>query len=196
MVRVSDIKEILPKKVTLTLTLISLLSFSLLTYHVLNHLPVIDFRAYAVGKNIQEGMEFPEDDLEALPPIQNFVLEDTQNDLTEQILEEEKAMLIIIYELKMHEENGIKIVDEEGFSEIKKVADKAIKKNYKVYGVTSSFPDELITMKKKYDLPFDFLFGDGTTLKTMIRANPGIITLKKGTVTGKCMWTDASKVSL
>jgi hypothetical protein len=51
-------------------------------------------------------------------------------------------------------------------------------------------------MKKKYDLPFDFLFGDGTTLKTMIRANPGIITLKKGTVTGKWNWTDASKVSL
>ncbi|HKX86704.1 MAG TPA: BT_3928 family protein [Flavobacterium sp.] len=31
-----------------------------LGYHVLNHLPVIDFRAYAVGKNIQKGMEIPE----------------------------------------------------------------------------------------------------------------------------------------
>ncbi|MFC4817200.1 BT_3928 family protein [Flavobacterium sp. GCM10023249] len=31
-----------------------------LGYHVLHHLPVIDFRAYAVGKNIQKGMEIPE----------------------------------------------------------------------------------------------------------------------------------------
>lgn len=31
-----------------------------LGYYVLHHLPVIDFRAYAVGKNIQKGMEIPE----------------------------------------------------------------------------------------------------------------------------------------
>lgn len=32
----------------------------LLAYYVLNHLPVIDFRAYKVGANIQKGMEIPE----------------------------------------------------------------------------------------------------------------------------------------
>src|SRR5690606_11425926 len=29
-------------------------------YHVLSHLPVIDFRAYKVGTNIRKGMEIPE----------------------------------------------------------------------------------------------------------------------------------------
>lgn len=188
MVRVKDIKEILPKKATVAFTLVCLLSFSYITYYVLNHLPIIDFRAYAVGKNIPAGMEFPEDDLEALPPIQNFVLEDSQNDLTEDILAANKVMLVIVYQIEK--------ADLEGFAAIKTVADQAIQKGYQVYGVTSSFPDDLILIQNKHDLPFDFLFGDPTTLKTMIRANPGILTLSKGTVTGKWNWKDSDKVKM
>jgi uncharacterized membrane protein YphA (DoxX/SURF4 family) len=187
MIRVKDIKEILPKKATIAVTLICLLSFSYITYYVLNHLPIIDFRAYAVGKNIPKGMEFPED-INELPAIQNFVLEDSQNDLTEQILAEEKVVLIIVYQIEK--------ANEEGFTGVKKVADEAISKGYKVYGVTSSFPDDLILTQNKYDLPFEFLFGDPTTLKTIIRANPGIVILNKGTVTGKWNWTDADAVKL
>lgn len=41
-------------------SIISILLSCYLGYHVLNHLPVIDFRAFAVGKNIQKGMEIPE----------------------------------------------------------------------------------------------------------------------------------------
>lgn len=187
LIRVKDIKEILPTKITVAITLVCLLSFSYITYYVLNHLPIIDFRAYAVGKNIPAGMEFP-DDPEAMPPIQNFVLEDSQNDLTDQILAEEKVLLVIVYQIEK--------ANEEGFADVKKVVDEAIKKGYKVYGVTSSFPDDLILVQNKYDLPFEFLFGDPTTLKTIIRANPGIVTLSKGTVTGKWNWTDATDVKL
>ena len=71
-------------------------------------MPIIDFRAYAIGKNIPEGMEFPEDDLEALPPIQNFVLEDSQNDLTDDILAEDEIVLIIIYEIEKADKEGFK----------------------------------------------------------------------------------------
>ena len=183
--RVKDIKEILSKKLTVAITLISLLSFSYITYYVLNHLPIIDFRAYAVGKNIPEGMEFPED-MNELPAIQNFMLEDTQNDLAPEILATDKVMLIIVYNIDKS--------DKEGFTAIKSTADKAIQKGYKVYGVSASFEDDLILMQNKHDLPFDFLFCDETTLKTMIRSNPGIMTLEKGTVTGKWNWKDADDV--
>ncbi|MFD2568903.1 BT_3928 family protein [Pseudotenacibaculum haliotis] len=183
--RVKDIKEVLSKKLTVAITLISLLSFSYITYHVLNHLPIIDFRAYAVGKNIPEGMEFPED-MNELPAIQNFMLEDTQNDLAPEILAMNKVMLIIVYNIDKS--------DKEGFTAIKSTADKAIQKGYKVYGVSASFEDDLILMQNKHDLPFDFLFCDETTLKTMIRSNPGIMTLEKGTVTGKWNWKDADDV--
>lgn len=182
--RVKDIKEVLSTKLTMIITLLSLVSFSYITYHVLNHLPIIDFRAYAVGKNIPEGMEYKGDG--EIPPVHDFMLEDTQNDLTEELMAKEKLLLVIVYNMAKS--------DEKGFVEIKKVADEAINKGYTVYGVSASFGDDLILAQTKYELPFDFLFCDETTLKTMIRANPGIMTFTKGTVTGKWNWTDADEV--
>ncbi|MFY0603190.1 MAG: DoxX family protein [Flavobacteriaceae bacterium] len=184
--RVKDIKEILSKKVTMAIALISFLSFSYITYHVLNHLPIIDFRAYAIGKNIPEGMEYKGDG--EIPPVHDFMLEGVQNDLTEELMAKEKLMLVIVYNMSKSYE--------EGFANIKKAADKAITKGYTVYGVSASFGDDLILAQTKYTLPFDFLFCDETTLKTMIRANPGIITFKKGTVTGKWNWTDTEDIEL
>lgn len=182
--RVKDIQEIFSKKITISIALISLLSFSYITYYVLNHLPIIDFRAYAIGKNIPEGKLYTDDD--ELPPTQDFILEDTQNDLTEELMAENKLMLIIVYNIAKS--------DKEGFTRVKKVADEALKRGYKVYGATASFGDDLILTQNKYDLPFNFLFCDETVLKTMIRANPGIMTFSKGTVTGKWNWTDAEDV--
>ncbi|MBL4605974.1 MAG: DoxX family protein [Flavobacteriaceae bacterium] len=182
--RVKEIKEILSKKATVVITLISLISFSYITYHVLNHLPIIDFRAYAIGKNLPEGMEYKDDG--EIPPVHDFMLEDTQNDLAPEILAMEKVLLVIVYNMDKS--------DEEGFSAIKTAANKAIEKGYNVYGVSASFEDDLILTLNKYSLPFDFLFCDETTLKTMIRANPGLITLSKGTVTGKWNWNDADAI--
>jgi len=186
LIRVKDIKEILSKKITVAITLISLLSFSYITYHVLNHLPLIDFRAYAVGKNIPDGKIYHGGD--QLPPTQDFILEDTQNDLTNELMTKNKLMLLVVYNIAKSEKDG--------FAKIKKVADDAINKGYTVYGVTASFGDELVLTQTKYSLPFDFLFCDETVLKTMIRANPGIMTFSKGTVTGKWNWTDAEEVKL
>lgn len=184
LLRLKDIKEVLSKKATMAIALLALVSFSYITYHVLNHLPIIDFRAYAIGKNIPEGMEYKGDG--EIPPVHDFMLEDTQNDLAPQILAMDKVMLIIVYNRDKS--------DEEGFTAIKKVTDEAIKNGFNVYGVSASFEDDLIITQNKYDLAFDFLFCDETTLKTMVRANPGIMTLSKGTVTGKWNWTDADEI--
>lgn len=47
-------------KFAMITSILSIVLSCYLGYHVLNHLPVIDFRAFAVGKNIQKGMEIPE----------------------------------------------------------------------------------------------------------------------------------------
>jgi uncharacterized membrane protein YphA (DoxX/SURF4 family)/peroxiredoxin len=66
------VKHIKPLLKPFGLTLVALFSFIACLwfgYHVLMHLPSIDFRAYAVGKNIMEGMIVPED---APKPVQEF----------------------------------------------------------------------------------------------------------------------------
>ncbi len=184
--RLKDIKPIFSVKVSQVITILSLVSFLYITYHVLVHLPIIDFRAYAVGNNIQEGMKYKDDG--ELPKIHDFYLEDAQADLAPEILEEEKVLLIIVHTLEKADTNG--------FKTIKEIADKAIAKGYSVYGASASFTDELLLAKEKYELPFDFLFCDGITLKTMVRANPGIMMLQKGTIIGKWNWSDADEIIL
>lgn len=165
-------------------TFLVFLAFLYITYHVLVHLPIIDFRPYAIGKNIPEGMK--PDGFE-LPPIHDFYLEsgDGRN-LTEDVLKEDKVMLIVAYNLNKS--------DRQGFSKIKEVTDKAIKNGFKVYALSASLVDDFIDIKDEFDLSFDLLFCDETTLKTIIRANPGIVILRNGTVKGKWNWIDSDKV--
>ncbi len=166
-------------------TFLSFFLFLYIIYYVLIHLPLIDFRPYAIGKNIPEGMEYIG---EKEPPIHDFFLESTGGeDLTSTVLEEEKVMLIISYNLGKS--------DKEGFAKIKEVTDRAISNNYMVYALSSSMNEEFVEIKTKYNLNFEMLFCDETTLKTIIRANPGVLILNNGTVKDKCSWVDADKLS-
>ena len=184
--KIRFIKPVLPKANPSLIVIVSLLISAGITYHVLNHLPIIDFRAYAIGKNIPEGMEYKNDG--KIPPIHDFMLEDSQNDLAPQIVKMDKVMLVIMSSLDKS--------DFEAFPEIKIKADEALQKGYKVYGVSASFSDIIQMTKKEYQLPFEILFCDETTLKTMIRSNPGIIILNKGTIVEKKNWRDIDDIKL
>lgn len=167
----------------------SFLSFFLflyIIYYVLIHLPIIDFRPYAIGKSIPEGMEYIG---EKEPPIHDFFLETKDGaELTSKILEDKKVLLVISYNLSSS--------DREGFQNIKIVTDKAIVNGYTVYALSASLDEEFAEIKNEYDLNFDMLFGDETMLKTIIRSNPGVITLNSGVVTGKWSWADAGDITL
>ena len=136
--------------------------------------------------------------LENFTKITSLSLREKYNDYTEkmkqkeknkiELFKKEKVMLVIIYNLDK--------VDKNGFPAIKEVATKAKEKGYTVYGVSASFTDDLILTKEKYNLPFEFLFCDETTLKTIIRANPGVVILDKGVVVQKKNWIDVDELEL
>jgi uncharacterized membrane protein YphA (DoxX/SURF4 family)/peroxiredoxin len=180
------IRPLVSGNIPKVITFLSLAGFLFIVQHVLLHLPLIDFRAYAIGKNLQEGMQYPKDG--SIPPVHDFMLEDAQQDLAPILLKQEKVMLIILYNLSKS--------DTIGLTRIQEVSEKANSKGYTVFGVSASFSEDLIATKEKYSLPFEFLFCDETTLKTMIRANPGVIILDKGTVVQKKNWRDVQELEL
>ncbi|MBU3010501.1 DoxX family protein [Polaribacter vadi] len=184
--KIKYIKPIAKKFIPFQIVFVSLIISSFITYYVLAHLPIIDFRAYAIGKNLPEGMEYKDDG--EIPPVHDFMLENAQNDLAPQILKMDKVMLIIMSSFEKSDYNA--------FPEVKKISEEAMQKGYKVYGASASFSDIIDLTIKKYNLPFEVLFCDETTLKTMIRANPGIMILKNGTVTEKKNWSDIDDIEL
>lgn len=183
-VKLKLIKPLLSLTLAKWTSFLSFFVFLYIVYYVLLHLPIIDFRPYAVGKNITEGMQYVGDEE---PPIHDFFLESNEGeDLTESVLAENNVMLIVAYNLSKS--------DKHGFSTIKTVTDKALEKGYTVYALSSSLNEEYVAIKNEFNLNFELLFCDETALKTIIRANPGILTLQNGTVTGKWNWIDADTI--
>lgn len=178
------IKPLLGNNFAKWTTFISFFGFLYIVYYVLVHLPIIDFRPYAIGKSIPEGMKFvgPE-----MPPIHDFYLSNIEGEeLTEKVLSDDKVLLVIVYNISKS--------DRDGFANIKLVTDKALKEGYTVYTLSSSLNEEYIDVKEEFDLKIDMLFCDETTLKTIIRANPGVMILNKGVVKGKWNWIDVDEI--
>ncbi|WP_440122471.1 BT_3928 family protein [Tenacibaculum sp. Ill] len=184
---VKHIKPLISNKFSSITTFSSVFLALIISYYVLQHLPIIDFRAYSIGTDIAKGMEYPEDSDE-LPPIHDFMIETDEGDKLEGMLAKEKAMLIIMSNFKKTEKEGITGVSE--------VAKQASEQGYEIYVLTASYIEDLAATQKEYGLPYTFGFCDETALKTVIRANPGIVTVKRGVIVGKWNWTDADDVEL
>jgi uncharacterized membrane protein YphA (DoxX/SURF4 family)/peroxiredoxin len=117
-----------------------------------------------------------------VPKIQDFTIESEDEDLTQQFLEIEKLVMIVSYNLDKTEA--------EGMSKLKAMADEATKKGYTVIGLTASGEDKKKEIQNAYNLEVDFYLCDEKVLKTIVRANPGVVVLEKGTVTQKVHWND------
>ena len=225
------IKPLLNEKFALVISILGLFASCFLGYYVLNHLPVIDFRAFAVGKNIQKGMEYPagvqksvyelifvykvngvnkeftdkqlmdipegatfverKDKLITegyIPPIHDFTLEKDGTDYVSEILNEDKMIFLVMYDLGKS--------DSEGLSKMEAFHQEAKAKGYKVIALSSSDKTAIENVKKQYKMTFDFYFCDATTLKTIERSNPSIVVLQSGTIMQKAHFNDIDKLKL
>src|SRR5690625_1250968 len=155
-----------------------------LTYRVLTHLPVIDFRAYKIGNNIPEKRMAVGNEI---PKIQDFYVFSEEGEIADELLEEEKLLMIVSYKLELS--------DEKGWQAVKEASEQALSNGYKIVGITSSSDRNIEEISEKYNLNFPFYAMDETASKTIIRANPGLVTLESGTVTQKAHWRDVKKLT-
>jgi len=146
-----------------------------------NHLPLMDFRPYKIGNHIPTMI--------ANDQIHDFMLENEvyditkdQNDsttFTEYILNStEPVTLIVMYDLTKSDKSQIEKVEA--------LYNECTAKSQLCYILTGSgsedvdkFTNEYPTLKKAMS------FCDPVTLKTIVRANPGVITLHQGTIVDK-----------
>lgn len=195
------------RKLNYAISFIVLLGCVWISYTGIKYLPIIDFRAYAEGKNLPEGMksipdevkytyvlkdlktnetkefeEFPENYTETYEyvdskttilkkgveaPVKDFVLDCDGEEKTEFYLNEDKVVFFIIPFAE-------KLTSEE-IQELNQLY-KDLSGNLSVAALTNSDIE-------KSEFPFCYV--DQTTLKTIIRNNPGILVLQKGTVVKK-----------
>ena len=79
----------------------------------------------------------------------------------------------------------IKRTDERAIKKINTFADQCFKNGHYFIGLTASSNDNVEIFKGKHQVNYDFYSCDAITLKTIVRANPGIVLLKQGKVLAK-----------
>lgn len=143
--------------------------------------------------NLPEGAKFirREDKLISegyQPPIHDLTMDKDGENYLDEMMAEPKLVLIISYDLDR--------ADDKGLASLKDFANKAIIKGYKVIGLTASSEEKTEKTIQKYQLPFEYYTCDGTTLKTIERANPSIVIVENGVIVEKKHWNDSDSMHL
>ena len=197
-----------------------------LSVHGFRHQPMIDFRPYKVGLNIQEKMVVPEgavgDKYETTliykkdgqqqeftienypkdstwtfveqkttlvskgftPPIHNFSIVDQKlNDITEYVLTYKGTVnLLCMYDLSKTSLKGAEAAET--------LYQKIKASGAPFYALTASSDEEIDAFRSKTGATYPFCKTDPITLKTIVRGNPAMMTIKNGTIIGKWNWRD------
>jgi len=114
------------------------------------------------------------------PKIQDLVIKDAQgNDYTQEILGNPfNSLLIVAYDLNH--------TDTAAIIKINALAINLTRSfNTRTILLTSAAQTEAQAFAKRYHLVSEIFYADGVPLKSMVRANPGVVLLKGGTVLNK-----------
>lgn len=175
----------------------------------IRNLPFIDFRAFKVGVNIgeamqpsapleyayvmkrgeelvtldqypaEDGYEFVEMNLmnpDALPKITDFAVWNDEGEYTDEILIGKKILILVSNLSRMSKVN---------ISEISSLVNDATAADVEVKLICASSEEETQELIKENGWDIGYYLGDATVVKTIIRANPGIVVLDEGTVVRK-----------
>lgn len=121
------------------------------------------------------------------PPIHDFRIETPEGeDIKDFFLYEEKGTFIMIT-------SNLQKADKKGLEMIARFIPEAKKRSYGFIGLTATSPDNFDAFKTENNINIDLFNTDEITLKTIVRSNPGLILIKKGTIVGKYHFNDIPK---
>lgn len=118
------------------------------------------------------------------PPIHNFnIFNEMDEDIVPDILNYTGySYLLVMYDINK--------TSEEGARSAQKLYDKYKNTTVRFYAVTASGDSDIAAFSKRSNTSFPFYKADPITLKTIIRANPGLVMIKNGNIAGKWGWRD------
>jgi hypothetical protein len=163
--------------------------------------PQSEFETVLIYRNIESGEEeefsmenFPRDTLEwefvdavttqisegYEPPIHDFnIIAPDGGDITEDIIREKDfTFLLITYDAL--EANSLALQQANNYFRLSQTLEEL-----DFYAVSSTLREDLDSLRVALGLDYDFYQADEITLKTIIRANPGLLLIKNGTIMGK-----------
>ncbi len=113
------------------------------------------------------------------PPIHDFMIFNPEiGDVTYNILSDNNFVFIfVMYDLSL--------TDEKTIDDLNNIYITITEKGYRSFALTASTEVEIDRFAQTKNTLFPFYTADAIPLKTMVRANPGVIILKNGTVIDK-----------
>ena len=140
--------------------------------------PYFDFRPYHVGVNLQEGWQQMMEGKES--PYAEFFIEQQSDseDITEQVLTTSGyTFLLVAPYLEQADDSQLDLINQ--------VYEYAKDNSYPFYCLTASGNQGINMWMETTGAEYPFCLTDGTTLKTVIRSNPGLLLLKDGVIIRK-----------
>jgi uncharacterized membrane protein YphA (DoxX/SURF4 family) len=115
------------------------------------------------------------------PPIHDFdIYQANGDDMTDSILNMDRVFLLISYDINKTNLKG-------------HIASYEMNNKVPIYGLSSSSIDDIKLKLGLNELNYPYLSVDQTTLKTIVRSNPGLVLLENGIVVDKWHWRDIPK---
>ena len=115
-----------------------------------------------------------------VPPIHDFSIQvvETGDDITEEVLADTSYTFLLI---SPHLEKA----SDSNFGRIDQLYEYAEENGYKFYCLTASSEKAILQWQDLTGAEYPFCITDETTLKTIIRSNPGLLLIKDGTIIQK-----------
>jgi len=114
------------------------------------------------------------------PPVHDFsiVRQEDGEDITDFVLEDDNyTFLLVAHQLGMADDSSIDLINE--------LYDYSLEHGYSFYCLTSSSDEDILKWQNSTGAEYPFCIMENTTLRTMVRSNPGLILLRNGTILNK-----------